>query len=824
MRELTVIFFTSSLLVAAPAGASFFEANAADSDDDYLDEEQAEAEVAADKAADVSFETIMQQNAFDQPARRVMPQGSAAVPPMAVPMTPTSMPGPGTGTAEVPLAQYSQVRDRLVDLAEERAQRLAPPVVLGAATYSGEARSESLALHLELQVTLGAPGRWKTVPVAGDSVVVVRASTAGRAIPLSVQNGYHVWVTQKTGEVFLDLDLLIPSRSPRGSIEFDFLIPRTPVTRLICTFPVADLKPHLKAAVRSDITSTASKTRLDATLRPTARVHIVGFRDLGEAGDRQAKIYAESLNLLSVDEGSFDLFTVIRYNILYAGIKEFALLIPKGMKVVSVDGEGGFDDTRTQREDGILLLGKTAFPIRNSYEISLRLRRDIKRSGESFTVPLPRALGVEREHGWLGVEITGKLELEQVAAEKVAKVDVRQLPPEMLDSAVSPILAAYRYHTPEARVQLAVQRLPEQDPESGSIDSVRAHTVVSAEGKALTKIRITLRNRLRHHLTLTLPPETQVRSSLLDGEPIKPSQDADGRVMLQLKRSIGGGRLRPFSLQVVLETELPALGMIGFPRLRLPAFDLPASSVAWTMFLPAHNTYRQPKGDIGTQVYWGTGQWHQPAMVVAPPDAVQTTQTAGLLTGLEGTDGDAGAMPVRIELPEEGKRLDYTRYWLDTGQPAEVSLAFVRTWLLAPLWLVLALLFGLGLLLFADASIPTRRLGFSSWRVGLGLALVTAWPLGEVIGGLGFIVAVVLAGAAFVSLPGRWAQGVELARLYVCGFKAGFAAHRDREDREKVGAAAGLWRLVMAGGLFLFGCILIGLVVRFLFLLGHPLG
>ena len=64
--------------------------------------------------------------------------------------------------------------------------------------------------------TTSAPERWKTVPLVGDNVVVTKAQSRGRSLNLSTKNGYHVWVTQETGEKSLDLDLLIPSSNPRS--------------------------------------------------------------------------------------------------------------------------------------------------------------------------------------------------------------------------------------------------------------------------------------------------------------------------------------------------------------------------------------------------------------------------------------------------------------------------------------------------------------------------------------------------------------------------------------------------------------------------------
>jgi len=727
---------------------------------------------------------------------------------------------------EVPLDEYSKIRDRLQAVREKAGRNLGPAVVLGASEFSGRAIKGALSLRVKLQVTLGRPGLWKTVPLIGDDVVLVRAaqSEGGARLPVSRRNGYHVWVTQQTGEKTIDLEILVPARGPRGSIEYDFLVARTPVMRFACRFPVPGLEPRLDAAVESKVRSEGGQTLLDASLRPTTHIHLVGFRDLGEDEGQAAKVYSESLNLLSIDEGALDLFTVIRYTILYAGTKEFQIVVPEGLDVVSADGEGAFRFALEPHERGTLLKGETAFPIRNNYEISLRLHREMQKKGESFDVPLPRCLGVERETGWLGVEVPGKLKLEEAAREQVAAVDVRQIPPEMVHSAVSPILKAYRYHTTDARIRLTGTRLPEKEPEAGSVDRMRVFTVVSPEGKVLSDVRITLRNRLMHSLALTLPEGTEVRSTHLDGQPVKPSRDEQGRLLLPLKRSTGRDRLRPFTLQLVLESDSDALGLIGQRRLVLPSVELPVSSLAWSVYLPARNLYTRLEGDIERQLYAGQARWQRPLAVGGSgyrgPVGTAAWSSGSAAAGAEAavSAGDSGAMPVRIKLPRSGTRLEYSRYWIEKAQPVAASLYYVRGWLRIPAWIVLAALYALALTcLFRQWSVISPRL---SSALGLAGLVLLYWPLYKTGGSTGIELGL-LGGLLILALLRGWPRRVigavgEWAQTLGPRF-------REREKAEPLSAGALAWKILCGIFMGVFGLILLVSGLRFVALLFNPL-
>jgi hypothetical protein len=725
-------------------------------------------------------------------------------------------------SVEVPLEAWQQLRKRLKESDEKVERSMASTVVLGASSYSGSARGGVLHLTLDLKVTLSGQDRWKVVPVIGEDVVIARATAGGKPIPLSTRDGYHVWVTRETGEQSVQAEILVPPRGPRGSIEYDFLVARTPETRFLCSFPTVGLEPRLGSAIRADVRNDPSSTRLEAWTSPTSRIHLVGFKGLGEEEGRDARLYVESLNLLSVGDGVLDLFTVFRYNILYAGAREFRILLPRGFNLVSADGEGAFTYTTENVEEGTLLKGETAFPIRNTYEISIRLRQETPADApnptdavgkpRSFVVELPRARNVEREYGWLGVEVSGNVRLDEEDRGEALAVDARQLPWVIVQSAISPILRAYRIVDARAggSIRLSETRLPEIEPASASIDRIRALTVLSSEGKALTDLRVTLRNRLRPTLTLRLPPNTRVRSSFLDGDAVRPSLAPDGAMLFPLKRSAGVDSLEPFTLQVVLESDHAAVGFLGRVRLALPALDLPISTLHWDVAVPARNTWSRLEGDIEAQGLAGRGHWHLPpsvplstASLTAPPMDLSNPTGSG-----------TGAMPVRIELPRSGRTLTWIRYWISADAPIEVTTWYLRSWLKAPL-----LVLGLGLS-FLTSLLAVRRwkalepgkrvgMGFGGLLIGLLLLELGSFPtllLGLLLGVMG-----VLSEKPGFGVTLRWVKGL----LAAPSAEAGASPWSQRGFLGKA--------VLLLAGLFVSLVLLVALL-RLLFLLDTPLG
>ena len=739
---------------------------------------------------------------------------------------PGDIPSPGAASVELPLVEFSRLWQRVLTHQRKVQRRPGPAVLLTESSYSGKAVQGTLMLQVKLRVILGRPGQWKVVPLVGTSVVLTRAMVEGKPVDISTRPGYQVWITRRTGEVTLDLSLVVPPRGPRGSIEYDFVVARTPVTSFSCTFPTTGLEPRMEAAVTTAVSSEGGSTLMQASLRPTNRIHLLGFRDLGDdATAERARIFAETLNLLSAAEGSLELFSVIRYTILYSGTKSFEVLIPPHNTVVSADGKGAFRYTLEKRKEATLLRGETAFPIRNTYEISLRLRREIKKAGQSFTAPLPRCLGVERETGWLAVEVPGKLRLKEQRRQQMLAVDVRHLPSEIVRSSVSPILKAYRYHAPGRLLRLNTLLLPEHRTAPESIDRVRVFSVVSRDGGVLTEFRVTMRNRLRRSLRLSIPQGVEVRSVLLDGRPVSPSRDSRGFLVLPLKRSAGLHSLSPITLQVILEHGIAALRWVGAPKISLPGLSLPIASLAWTVFLPQNNLYGELKGPIATQTYLGSVQWRRPEGqqdASSGPTSTWATATEQDAVGETGDVGSAesGATPVRIKLPRTGERLEYVRYWIEKAQPVTVSFPYVSRGLLYPLVFFLGTIMILGLTLAAAGRAGPAR----PWRwTGAPLTVASAWALLKLGGATSLFICGALALALIVHRRRWWSPIYRHAQQWASTLPRRFRL-RPRLSRSGPARYRRVLRVLLATGLVLTLLMVLTRVVRLVIQLGHPLG
>ena len=731
----------------------------------------------------------------------------------------------------MPLSEWQGLRERERQLRERAESSGESEVVVGVTRYRGRIDAAGLHLTMVMRVELGANDHYKEVSVIGDRVVVVAARTATGPIALIDDGRYWTWVTRQRGVAELTVELVVPASGPRGSAEYLFEVVESPVTDLSCTFADRDLSPRVDGAVSNVVRQTPSGGELTAIIGPTTSIHLVGFRELAQAPTAAAKLYADTQSLMSLADESVELFTVVNLTILYAPQKRFRIALPAGYELVSADGEGAFQYTVETVDGTRVITGETSYGIRQSYEISLRLKRPLAAGESSVPLAIPRMLDVERDSGFVAIEVPGKLAITAVTPEGAARftpLDVRELPATLIESSVTPIVRAFQYNDAGSRAAIAIARYPTKPVEGDGIDALVVHTVATEDGSRLTELSVKLRNAHRQYLTVGVPSAATVRSATVEGEPVKPSRDAQGKLLLPLVRSRQEGEgLRPINVQLVYQEQSGAFAIVGRAHLDLPSIELPIASLQWTVDVPQRYAVSRLRGPVAQQSYAGTAQWQSPhgEEVYRDDNAnndddqledvlaqeVQPHRFGRALGGIRGaggprglampvqaqassasTDGNSGGVAVRVQVPHAGHELGYRRYWIDAQDPVWVELTYLRR-----AWLR-------GLEMLALLAIAGAAMGLV-WRAEGRRRAVLRWSRELV--------------------KTKWHRIAEGGRFWSGAFADRFA-NRRKSSPAWAFAAATAELTVVAGVAIIVMLLAIALIVaagRLVWLAGHPL-
>ena len=729
------------------------------------------------------------------------------------------------GELSVSLTDWEKAKAELARL-QARSQKSQAPIAIGETHYEGRSDGRNLRVTMRLVAQLGAGEGFKRVPVIGADAVIVSATQGGRAIPLAPEGGYFIWYTKAKGQVELEVDFVVAPKGPRGSIEYRFKVVQSPVTELRSFFPSKDLSPRVSSAVTIRTEQVRGGTLLQAVLRPTSEVHVVGFHDVSEGGtSRQAKVYGETLNLVSLSDDSVELFSVVNLRILYAQRKRFRIALPAGYEIVSADGQGAFQYTVETIDHGPVLVGETAFGIRDRYEISLRLKRALSPTDQRVRLPVPKLLDVERDAGFVALEIPGKLAVDKVEGSGLVAIDVRELPEAIVRSSVSPVVRAFRYSGANDSVWLNLARYPETSLASGGVDHLRAVSVVTADGRVMSDVTYTIRNNLQQYLSVGFDWGDKVKSAVLDGEPIKPSRDAKGRVLVPLVRSKRrGGVLVPFKVQLVYESSMEKMGLFGHRGLALPQLEVPVSSVSWRIYVPGGYRSTGLIGGIRPQTFVKDATWHRSSRGYSgEEDPLELAALYGMNNNRsaehQAASGEraSGAMPVRVRLPRAGRALRHQRYWVDAGQRTTLWFYYART----PVVLLSRVLAGalLAGLLLITATLRKRALVAAS----SALVLLIWWGFSGAVVGYAAVAAALIYVARRLEIARVKGAAENLFSLNFGAIKERLVAFKSAErslDRKLLSV---LWFSTKSLMLLVLGVWVFGRVLALLDLLSNPL-
>jgi hypothetical protein len=161
------------------------------------------------------------------------------------------------------------------------------------------------------------------------------------------------------------------------------------------------------------------------------------------------------------------------------------------------------------------------------------------------------------------------------------------------------LLAAFRYQRRQAETRtltVDVTRFADAPVIAAVAERAVATTLVTSEGRMLTEVQLTLRNRAQPFMRVVLPEGFRLVSAEVAGEPAKPVAGTDG-LRVPLLRS----GFRPdgaYVVSFVYEHAVDALGKRGEARMVLPSLDVPVNVLEWELFFPERFSARPVSGNV----------------------------------------------------------------------------------------------------------------------------------------------------------------------------------------------------------------------------------
>jgi hypothetical protein len=568
----------------------------------------------------------------------------AALPARAQAQRAIAPPQAAPGTVTMTLDQY----DRLLQRAEHPVKRpeLPPiPAVLARADLrvrvAGDRARGTFTLDGEVFQT--GPTR---VPLIMDATLL-DAHIGTTSVPMVTEGPMAVALVEGPRPFTIALDWGSALSSSPGRASMLLPVPMAGSASLSLDLAGHPADVRIAPGVITRITTANDVTHVEATLVPGTRAALSwsSRETTAPAAPQEGRTMAEVKTMVSVGDVEMRMTALVEVTVLRGEPERFEVKLPPGF---TATGASGSALVSTEERPGAIVL-VVQRPTDRRHQFLLSLERPIG-DAAALETPLLSVAGVDRETGEVAVEASGTVELTAKENDTLRRMDIREASANLRSLSRAPLLTALRYHrrgTEPAVLSLNVTRFPDADVVAAVAERATVTTLVTVEGRTLTEIALTMRNRAQPFLRVELPQGASVVSAEVEGEASKPAQGADGARIPLLRPGF-----RPngaYRVSFVYVQDGQAFAKKGRAEFELPKMDVPVTLVEWEMFVPDKYRLRRFDGNAmpmppvlsGAIAEGGAGGGVVGGVVgeVLVPGAKVTGSAAGLATGAAGGVG-----------------------------------------------------------------------------------------------------------------------------------------------------------------------------------------
>jgi len=316
---------------------------------------------------------------------------------------------------------------------------------------------------------------------------------------------------------------------------------------------------------------------------------------LGVATERvESWVRAEIVNTITLTETLISGRSVVRYDIANSPVKELRMRVPESFRNIEITGA----NIRSREQTGNVWRVELQSATRGFYTLNVTWEQP---RAKTNTIELAgiSADGVERETGLLAILAKAPLQVSELRAADLQRVDTSDLP-DWAGRADETTTLVYRYvRGGYAPLALDVRRFDEAEVLQVLVDNARFTTVVADDGQMMTEMSLSVRNNGRQFLEIELPPGSTNWSAFVAGQPVRPSK-RDGKLLLPIQQSSADDG--------AMTVELTYVGASAFPRTRgavgfvSPKFDVPLKNARWEVYLPPDYDYRDFAGTMSREI------------------------------------------------------------------------------------------------------------------------------------------------------------------------------------------------------------------------------
>ena len=603
----------------------------------------------------------------------------------------------GVGGTQSDLKDYDIAKKPRKD--EGRADSASIPILSSYAIYKADYKAEIdedvATVNGKVFFEVFKKG-WTQIPLLRSNVGLIDVSVNRGTSFVTMQGGKYYLMIERPGKYNLDIEFLVKASRERenGPGNFSFEVMPAPISQFEFTMLESGVDIFVEPSIRLEVKKEASRTIAWAVMPNTPLLTVRWTKALPKEEivpvKLEPKVYADTATYASVGDGLIRCQTTLNYSILQSEISSIRIALPEDVSILEVRGNDLRDWKVSTKEGQQSLDVYLNFGIKGNYILYLNYERKISEGSGVVEIPWVRAHGIEREKGYFGVAAATNVELAVNKIEHASLIDVKELPSTIWGSTTNPILLAFKYLNHPFSIAIEVTKHEELPVLVAAIDSAGYTTLLTDEGKSLTKAIYQVRNNVKQFLYLVLPKNATLWSAFVAGKPVKPAKDKNGNMLIPLEKSqLSGESLAQFPVEIVYLDKTSKMKLLGSLALHLPYTDIPVSSLSWSLYLPLDYGYVHFGGDVkeseralgigrkfGEVVQMKEAADQLVSVGVYRRKAAQEEQRAWNVPQQE-FSSVKGVLPIKIDIPEQGRLYQFSKLLVTEKESPWLSIWFV---------------------------------------------------------------------------------------------------------------------------------------------------
>jgi hypothetical protein len=410
-------------------------------------------------------------------------------------------------------------------------------------------------------------------------------------------DGRYSVATNKAGplRITADFSLRAPVEQAQG-ITFPIL--RSPITTFEIDLPYGPLDVEVSGAQQVEVSERGGTTHVAAVLTPAENVSLKWRKKIPEAVSGPAKIYADTVTLISVEDDALRVNAEIALSVLQNSIPAVVLRVPDGYSILDVRGNGVGDWREIPRRDASYLEIPFDFPKKGNFTFTVSAEKLLPSAGATAEYAGFAVVDAVREKGFLGVELKGAAEVSLANAKGADALDVSELPAALIGRSLKPLIFGFKYLRPPFALALEVKKHEAVPVISTVIDLASGVTLFTEDGKRVHRVVYSVRNTSKQFLKVALPKGAELWSVFVGGEPAKPRW-GENEILIPLNRSReGASGLTAFDVELIYYEKAARFGAFGRRGTRFPVPDVIVSQALWSVYLPEGFDYLHFGGSV----------------------------------------------------------------------------------------------------------------------------------------------------------------------------------------------------------------------------------